>query len=60
MLLLAGRTFYGEIATVIDPVRRLVIAAWITTSGEFVDLIPSPLKKWFSIPANQVRFKLLV
>ena len=60
MLLLAGRLCFGEIATAIDPVKRLVIAAWITTSGEFVDLISSPLKKRFSIPANQVRLKLLV
>ena len=45
MLLLAGRICYGEIAIAINPVKRLVIAVWITTSGEFVDLIPSPLKK---------------
>lgn len=52
MLLLAGRICYGEIVIAINPVKRLVIAVWITTSGEFVDLIPSPLKKRFSIPAN--------
>ena len=49
MALLAGRICYGEIAIVINPVKRLVIAVWIMTSGEFV---PSPLKNRFSIPAN--------
>ena len=60
MLLLAGRICHGEIVIAINPVKKLVTAVWITTSGEFVDLIPCSLKKSFSIPANYVRLELLV
>ena len=49
MVLLAGRICHGETAIAMNPVKRLVIAVWIMTSGEFVT---SPLKKRFSFRAN--------
>jgi len=38
VLLTAGSICYGEIVIAIDPVKRLVIAVWITISGEFVEV----------------------
>ena len=48
ILFRAVRICYGEIAIAIHPVKRLVTAVWITTSGEFVHIPKKDLVFWFT------------